>query len=158
MRFTAARYDAAIEALVAAKEQESRSEKRLASELARVVRYPCLGHHGLPCEAERSETGADLPRVSSQVVAASRGRHASCLSPVIMTVTLFDFLTEAQIDEALRLYEIHGGDAAAEIQAQVIEPNMATINAKLGQENDALYLAHMVVHVFTRVRRATGAS
>ena len=68
------------------------------------------------------------------------------------TVTLPQFLTEAQIAEAFRLYKIcvseaiDFSDAVAKIQAEVIEPNMAAINAKLGQENDARYLAYAVVH------------
>ena len=41
-------------------------------------------------------------------------------------------------------------DAVAKIQAQVIEPNMAAINAKLGQENDARYLAYAVVYALSQ--------
>lgn len=62
------------------------------------------------------------------------------------TVTLPQFLTASQIAHAEKLYKAHGMDAVAKIQAQVIEPNMAAINAKLGQENDARYLAYAVVH------------
>jgi hypothetical protein len=61
------------------------------------------------------------------------------------------FLTKAQIAEAVRLYKAHGMDATAKIRAQVIEPNMATINAKLGQENDASYLAYAVVYVLSQI-------
>ena len=61
-------------------------------------------------------------------------------------MTLPQFLTDSQIDQAVKLYEIHGMDAVAKIQAHVIEPNMPAINAKLGQENDARYLAYAVVH------------
>ena len=66
------------------------------------------------------------------------------------TVTLPQFLTDAQIAQAARLYKAHGMDATARIQAQVIEPNMAAINEKLGQENDARYLAYAVVYVFSQ--------
>ena len=67
------------------------------------------------------------------------------------TVTLPQFLTEAQISEAVRLYEIHGGwNAVAQIQAHVIEPNMAAIDAKLGQDNDARYLAYAVLYAITQ--------
>ena len=62
------------------------------------------------------------------------------------TMTLPQFLTDSQIAMAEKLYKAHGMDAVAKIQAQVIEPNMAAINAKLGQENDARYLAYAVVH------------
>lgn len=63
------------------------------------------------------------------------------------TMTLPQFLTDGQIAQAVKLYKAHGMDAVAKIQAQVIEPNMAAINAKLGQDNDARYLAYAVVHV-----------
>lgn len=66
------------------------------------------------------------------------------------TVTLPQFLTEAQIAQAIALYEEHGMDAADEIRVQVIAPNMAEIDAKLGQENDARYLAYAVVHVLSQ--------
>ena len=62
------------------------------------------------------------------------------------SVTLHDFLTDEQIALAVKLYKAHDMDAIGKIQAQVIEPNMATISAKLGQENDARYLAYAVVH------------
>ena len=67
------------------------------------------------------------------------------------TMTLPQFLTDAQIDQAIRLYEVHGMDAVAKIQAQVIAPNMTAINAKLGQENDSRYLAYAVVYVLTQL-------
>ena len=67
-------------------------------------------------------------------------------------VTLPQFLTEAQIAKAAKLYKAHGHwDSVAQIQAQVIEPNMAAINAKLGQENDARYLAYAVVYALSLV-------
>ena len=61
-------------------------------------------------------------------------------------MTLPQFLTDSQIAQAVKLYEVHGMDATAKIRQQVIEPNMAAINTKLGQENDARYLAYAVVH------------
>ena len=72
------------------------------------------------------------------------------------TMTLPDFLTEDQIAEAVRLYEAHaeGIDATEEILERVIEPNMAAINAKLGQENDARYLAYAVVYVLSQAAQS----
>lgn len=68
------------------------------------------------------------------------------------TMTLPDFLTDAQIEQALKLYEAHGMDATSAICKQVIEPNMAAINKKLGQENDASYLAYACVYVFMQAQ------
>lgn len=69
-------------------------------------------------------------------------------------MTLPQFLTEAQIAQAVKLYEAHGMDAVTKIQAQVIAPNMAAINEKLGQENDARYLAYAVVYVLSQAARS----
>jgi hypothetical protein len=67
-------------------------------------------------------------------------------------MTLPQFLTEAQIADALTLFQDHGGiDAKGKIQKQVIEPNMDAINKKLGQDNDPSYLAYAVVYVFSQV-------
>jgi hypothetical protein len=65
----------------------------------------------------------------------------------VKIITLPQFLTEAQIAEAIQLYEANSDLAVEQICKRVIEPNMAVINAKLGQENDARYLAYAVVHV-----------
>lgn len=61
------------------------------------------------------------------------------------TITLGDFLTDAQIQKAVDLYP----DTKA-IREQVIEPNMATINRKLGQENDAAYLSYAVQYAISQ--------
>ena len=66
------------------------------------------------------------------------------------TMTLPQFLTDGQIAQAAKLYKVHGMDAVAKIQALVIEPNMATINGKLGQENDARYLAYAVIYALSQ--------
>jgi hypothetical protein len=70
------------------------------------------------------------------------------------TFTLPQFLTEAQIVEATLLYEISGIDATEQILERVIEPNMAAINEKLGQENDPRYLAYAVVYVLSQAARS----
>lgn len=69
------------------------------------------------------------------------------------TVTITQFLTEAQILLARRLYVTSKdqSDAVAQIHAQVIEPNLGAINEKIGQENDARYLAYAVVNVFNQL-------
>lgn len=69
------------------------------------------------------------------------------------SVTLPDILTDAQIAHALRLYKAHGVDAVAKIQVEVVEPSMAAINAKLGQENSSRYLAYAVVYVFSEAEK-----
>ena len=70
------------------------------------------------------------------------------------TMALPQFLTAAQIYEADNLFKVYGDRAVAKIQALVIEPNLATINVKLGQENDARYLAYAVVYVLTQTQES----
>lgn len=69
------------------------------------------------------------------------------------SITLPDFLTPSQIEQARALYNKFKGTGrfARECAAQIIEPNMATINKKLGQENDAKYLAYACEHVFNQM-------
>lgn len=61
------------------------------------------------------------------------------------TIRISDFLTVDQINQAAVC------SSAREIAEKVITPNMAEINRKLGQENDALFLAYAVEHVFNVV-------
>jgi len=68
----------------------------------------------------------------------------------VKTMTLPQFLTDGQIAKAAQLWQVNGMDAVGKIQAQVIEPNMAAINAKLGQDNDARFLAYAVVYAFSQ--------
>jgi hypothetical protein len=56
-------------------------------------------------------------------------------------VAIGDFLTEAQIKRACELKK------AKDICDEIIRPNIALINAKLGQENDPMYLSYMVEYV-----------
>jgi len=68
---------------------------------------------------------------------------------LVKTMTLTQFLTEEQIAEAIHLYKTRGCFAVSHIMARVIEPNMAAINAKLGQENDPRDLAYAVEYMLT---------
>jgi hypothetical protein len=61
------------------------------------------------------------------------------------TVKLGDFLTDAQIEQCRALYPDR-----ARIRDEVIQPNMEAINLKLGQENDADYLAYAIVYTIDR--------
>lgn len=54
-------------------------------------------------------------------------------------VKISDFLSNSQMRACVRL----GPDVIA-IENQIITPNIAEINHKLGQENDPAYLAYVV--------------
>lgn len=56
-------------------------------------------------------------------------------------VTLLDFLTREEIEEARKL------QVAREIRNKIIDPNIQRINRALGQKNDPMYLAYMVEYV-----------
>lgn len=62
------------------------------------------------------------------------------------SITLFDFLSEKEIQEAVKLQN------RISVRDQIISPNMERINKALGQENDPDYLSYMVEYVM----RATG--
>ena len=74
-------------------------------------------------------------------------------------MTIYDFLTEAQVQQALDLYKSCQDDLdfTKKCREQIIEPAMAEINRKLGQENDAAYLSYCVLYVFQQAaaQRAT---
>jgi hypothetical protein len=67
------------------------------------------------------------------------------------TVTLADFLTDAEIEHAVRLYNSPMvGVSTHLIDEQIITPNIERINKALGQENDPRYLAYMVEYAITK--------
>ena len=63
------------------------------------------------------------------------------------TVKISDFLTDAQLERCRKLYPDQ-----ARIRDEVIKPNMAAINRKLGQENDPDYLSYAVVYAIGEMR------
>jgi hypothetical protein len=71
------------------------------------------------------------------------------------SVTLPDFLTEDQIEAAITLYEKlkNTGRFANECAKQIIEPNIAEINRKLGQDNDPRYLAYACEYAFNQTTK-----
>lgn len=68
-------------------------------------------------------------------------------------ITINDFLTDAEIEAALQLYQTAPqGSFARRCAEQIIVPNLARIDAALGQENDAMYLAYCVEYVLMQQR------
>jgi len=61
------------------------------------------------------------------------------------TITIDQFLNEDQIKKAIKLKK------AKDICRELIEPNLASINSKLGQENDAMYLAYATEYVVSQL-------
>jgi len=64
----------------------------------------------------------------------------------IKAVALADFLTPRQLQDAITLWT--GGGRAPELCAMIIEPNLTEIQAKLGTEMDAMYLAYAIEYTF----------
>jgi len=62
-------------------------------------------------------------------------------------VALTDFLTDKQIARAMELRE------AKKICEEIIRPNLAAINRKLGQENDPMYLAYAAEYIISKIAR-----
>lgn len=65
------------------------------------------------------------------------------------SITINDILTPEEINRAVELYKRHKGTGqfANIVMAKLILPNMPRINKKIGQENDAKYLAYAVEYV-----------
>ena len=57
-------------------------------------------------------------------------------------ITLPDFLTDKQIQHCIDLYPDR-----QRIRDEVIVPNMAEINRRLGQENDPDFLSYAIIYV-----------
>jgi hypothetical protein len=69
-------------------------------------------------------------------------------------ITIADFLTDAEIEQAVTLYKAAApGTFNKLITEQIITPNMTRINKALGQENDPRYLAYAVEFVLTQTTR-----
>ena len=68
------------------------------------------------------------------------------------TCTITDILTEEEIVQARKLYRQlkDTGRFATEVCKTLIEPNMARINHRTGQENDPKYLAYAVEYVLSQ--------
>ena len=67
----------------------------------------------------------------------------------VKMVSLGDFLTEEQTRRCWGLYPNR-----EQIRDKIVKPNLASINEKLGQENDADYLSYAIVHVIGQGREA----
>lgn len=69
-------------------------------------------------------------------------------------VTISDFLTDQQIEAAVIIYDNNANSSMLVdlLEEQIIAPNMAVINQKLGQENNSRYLAYALVYVLSQVR------
>jgi hypothetical protein len=71
------------------------------------------------------------------------------------TINIGDFLSTVQMRQAIALYQQERSGAFVDrLVEQVILPNMAQINRKLGQENDPRYLAYAVQYALLQSERA----
>jgi hypothetical protein len=83
----------------------------------------------------------------------STATNPSLQGQKMKTVTINDFLTDAEINQAIRLYQTaQPGTFNKLLSEQIIVPNLERINQALGQENDPHYLAYMVEYVLMQQR------
>ena len=66
----------------------------------------------------------------------------------VKTISIGDMLTDEQIQRCGALYP-----SRERIRDEVILPNMAEINRRLGQENDPDYLSYAIVYVLGQGER-----
>lgn len=69
------------------------------------------------------------------------------------TIAMGDIIDAAKFQTVLDLMgnAASMAEAVTAVQQQVIEPMMGEINAKTGQQNDARYIAYMVVNAAVQV-------
>lgn len=76
------------------------------------------------------------------------------MAKMTQQMILSDFLTEHEIRQVARIYHStkNVGGTAAQIEIEIIEPNIDRINKKLGRENNPLYLAYACEYVMMRTK------
>jgi hypothetical protein len=65
-------------------------------------------------------------------------------------VTLSDFLTKQEINEAWQIYLSGPFDTAADRLTAFVDPRIGTINERLKQENVPRYIAYAMLYVFMK--------
>lgn len=65
-------------------------------------------------------------------------------------VRIADYLTDAQIKLAVKFWVEDRRTFVDRVTKEIIEPNLPEINRKLGQENNARFLAYAVEYVLTQ--------
>jgi hypothetical protein len=69
-------------------------------------------------------------------------------------ITVADFLTQDEQERAIKLHnEASPGSFARRCADEIITPVLPRINKKLGQENDAKYLAYVVEYAIVQSSR-----
>lgn len=79
--------------------------------------------------------------------------------PRVQTTSLDQFLTSEQLEHCCAIWvECAGNDIlfVGRVEVEVMLPNMAEINRKIGQENNARYLAYATYYVFSQVMTRKG--
>lgn len=67
------------------------------------------------------------------------------------SVTLRDFLTSDEVDQAVKLYTYHRPAFHNRCRDEIIKPVIERINADLGQENNPDYLTYAVEYVLSQI-------
>jgi hypothetical protein len=69
-------------------------------------------------------------------------------------MSIDQFLTRAEIEQAWEMYRTNTSSSfASRVATYIITPNMERINAALGQENNAMYLAYCVEYTFNQIAK-----
>jgi hypothetical protein len=68
-------------------------------------------------------------------------------------VAISDFMTDAMVKKAIAIYTNHHDTGELHIRLiNLLMPHMAEINRKLGQKNDAGYLAYALEYALSKSR------
>lgn len=68
-------------------------------------------------------------------------------------MTVGDFLTEKQIKAATVIWRKDRAHFHQRVLAEIVEPNMAEINRRTGQENHAGYIAYAIEYAISETER-----
>ncbi len=75
---------------------------------------------------------------------------------MMKSASLPDFLTAAQIKQASQIWLNDHSHFHDRVLAEIVTPAMPEINRKLGQENDAGFIAYAIEYIFNQTLEGNG--
>ena len=102
--------------------------------------------HAAELRRKSEERKRDWKALYERAAQAAQGEGSTKIT------SLGDFLTVKEFELAERMWKESEHDYASRIAKRIIEPNIARINAELGQENSPMYLAYVAEYIMKTAR------
>lgn len=64
-----------------------------------------------------------------------------------------EIFSKEQIEKAIQIYQKHGDMSVIPIHSEITEPGIEEINARVGHENDPMYLAYCLLFALANSAR-----